>query len=443
MVFQELPPAQSHKIKSRDDLESELCSDISSSNGSRGIRDNEGEAAEHGIYFDDTEYDYMQHVRDLNAASGNGESVFVEAKVSKKEKKGKGKVSLEEALREASLQEQQSEKSTSAKGNGLFGEDVLPSKDLKQYTYQNQQDVPDALAGFQPDMDPRLREVLEALDDNAYVDDEETFFGDIMKDGEEIAQDEFESTDFIAGEEEDGWESDTTEKPATEYSVDQPMQLPPTTDAAMFNVPPQASDHDDGAWMEEFSKFKADKNLAPKTAKSPPQPADLQSSILTGTSSLTNGRHKKRKGAMTSSTGYSMTSSSLARTEGQTVLDARFDKIEEEYADDDGDIGMNDYDNDTASIFSKHSKASNTSNLSRASNLSSASNMSGLSTASSQAAALTSAGFDGIMDEFLGGYSMSGKRRVKKGVYQSGIEQLDEVRRGLGPAKIKGRVGKA
>lgn len=27
------------------------------------VRENEGEAAEYGIYFDDTEYDYMQHLR--------------------------------------------------------------------------------------------------------------------------------------------------------------------------------------------------------------------------------------------------------------------------------------------------------------------------------------------------------------------------------------------
>jgi Low temperature viability protein len=27
------------------------------------VRRNEGEAAEYGVYFDDTEYDYMQHLR--------------------------------------------------------------------------------------------------------------------------------------------------------------------------------------------------------------------------------------------------------------------------------------------------------------------------------------------------------------------------------------------
>jgi protein LTV1 len=35
--------------------------------------------------------------------------------------------------------------------------------------------------------------------------------------------------------------------------------------------------------------------------------------------------------------------------------------------------------------------------------------------------------FDTLMDDFLGSYSMSGKKRVKRGKYQTGIEQLDEL----------------
>jgi protein LTV1 len=35
--------------------------------------------------------------------------------------------------------------------------------------------------------------------------------------------------------------------------------------------------------------------------------------------------------------------------------------------------------------------------------------------------------FDALMDDFLGSYSMAGKRRVKKGKHQTGVEQLDEL----------------
>lgn len=405
MVFQELAPSQAHKIKNRNDLETELFGPPESSALS-GIRDNEGEAAEHGIYFDDTEYDYMQHVRDLNAGSGNGESYFIEAASKKKDEKRKGKVSLEDALREASLQENQSESGISQSGGSqLLDDDLLPSLDLRRSTYQDQQDVPDALAGFQPDMDPRIREVLEALEDEAYVDDEEDLFGEIAKDRREVSLEEFEEVGFEDAGDEAGWETDETEKPSKEYKTGD-MPPPPSSQSA-DTIMEDGPDHGDGDWMKEFSKFKqADKAVK----KAPPQVsnADLQSSVMTGTS-MTGGRRKKRKGAMTSSTGYSMTSSSIFRTEGQTLLDARFDKIEEDYAEDEMDL-----DDGGASIVT------------------------GSSMASSQAPSLVQrSDFDSIMDDFLGGYSMSGKKRVKKGGYQSGMEQLDEVRKGLGPARIK------
>lgn len=405
VVFQELAPSQAHKVKNRNDLEAELFGTTESSALS-GVRDNEGEAAEHGIYFDDTEYDYMQHIRDFNAGSGNGESYFVEAPTKKKDGKGKGKMNLEDALRETSLREERSESGASQSGeHQLLDSDLLPSKDLRRSTYQEQQDVPDALAGFQPDMDPRLREVLEALEDEAYVDDEEDFFEEIAKDRREVSLEEFEEAGFEDPGDEAGWETDETEKPVKEYKSGDmlPPPVPQNADTLMDDAP----DHGDGDWMEEFSKFKqADK--AAKKVQPQASNAELQSSIMTG-ASTTGGRRKKRKGAMTSSTGYSMTSSSIYRTEGQTLLDARFDKIEEDYAEDEMDM-----DDGEASIVTGSSLAS-----SRAPSL------------------LQSSDFDSIMDDFLGGYSMSGKKRVKKGGYQSGMEQLDEVRKGLGPARIK------
>ena len=403
MVFQELAPPQVHKVKTRNDLEVDLFGVEDEQRARPKIRDNEGEAAEYGVYFDDTEYDYMQHMRDLNGGSGNGQSYYVEAPA-KKQGKGKGKIKLEDALREISLDDSQSE--VDRDGNILLDEDVLPLKDLQKRTYQDQQDVPDALAGFQPDMDPRLREVLEALDDDAYVDDEEDIFGEIAKDGEEVSLAEFEELGHVdeADANDEGWESDGTEKPSQEYNQSTTIPTATMNDVAMEDGP----DHGDGDWMKEFSKFKKDEKAqaAAPRALNP----DLQSSIMTGTS-MTGGRRKRRKGAMTSSTGYSMTSSSLFRTEGQTLLDARFDKIEEDYAEDTFN------DDDGASVMT---------------------GLTGISTTSSQAPSLvTRSDFDGMMDDFLGSYSMSGKKRVKKGGYQTGIEQLDEVRRSLGPARIR------
>ncbi|KAL8951501.1 MAG: hypothetical protein Q9222_002528 [Ikaeria aurantiellina] len=402
MVFQELAPSQVRKIKTRTDLESELFEDSRSSSSQTGIRDNEGEAAEYGVYYDDTEYDYMQHLRDLNDRNSKGESYFVEAPLSSKDGKGKQKMSLEDALKETSISEDTSKK-------GLLDDDILPSRNLKETSYQDQQDVPDALAGFQPDMDPRLREVLEALDDEAYVDDEEDLFGELAKDGE-VSRDEFEElglVDDAQNMEDEGWETDDTAKPAREYKDPAPL---PIVDGHEDIVMAEEPDHGDGEWMREFSKFKKAENA--KAAAPEIRKLDALSSIITG-SSMTGRRRKKRKGAMTSSTGYSMSSSALFRTEGQTLLDARFDKIAEDYAEDDMDEADEGLSVVTGSSF-----------LSKPS-----------SVASSQALPLRS-DFDSIMDDFLGGYSVSGKKRVKKGGHQTGMAQLDEVRRELGPARL-------
>lgn len=390
MVFKEVAAPNSNKIKSRDALEEELGL------GPESVRNNEGEAAEYGVYYDDTEYDYMQHMKDLG---GSTEAYFVEApQAVRKQNKGKGKQKLEDALRETSLDDNYGGSSHEGvrlgRSAALLDADILPSKNLRNGTYQDQQDIPDALAGFQPDMDPRLREVLEALEDEAYVDDEEEVFGELAKDGKEVSLVEFEELglrNMSDGEDDEGWETDDTAKPAKEYN-DTPSS---PTSGSLDVMMDDGKNQGQGDWMKEFSKFKDGRKRKPLKLNS-----ELDSSIVTS-SSMTGGRRKKRKGAMTSSTGYSMTSSSLFRTEGLTLLDDRFDKIEELYAEDEMDDGVS------------------------------------VTTASSVASqGPLRSDFDSIMDEFLGGYSMSGKKRLKKGGFQSGIEQLDEVRQGLGPARI-------
>jgi protein LTV1 len=303
----------------------------------------------------------------------------VEAPTVKTKGKGKENQTLEDALKESSLKD---------KPGVLLDEEILPSKNLRKATYQAQQDVPDVLAGFQPDMDPRLREVLEALEDDAYVNDEDDIFGELAKDGEEIDEDEFGEGAW--DEDDAGWESDNTTKPTKEYK-----------DAPILNAEDiekdLCEDHGDGDWMANFNKYKKDQksNIAPVALSQ----SDLQSSLMTTTTN--GGRRKKRKGALTNASAYSMTSSSMFRTDGLTTLDSRFEKVEERYNEDMEDMAS----------------------------------VSAVSTVSAQEP--VRGDFDNIMDDFLGNYSMSGKKHVKKGKYQSGMEQLDEVRKGLGPAIIR------
>ena len=375
MVLNPTPLPNSNKVKKLGDLVSELGSDVEK------IRDNEGEAANYGIYYDDSEYDYMQHMRDLG--SGSGDTFFIEATGPKTKGKIAGRPTLEDALKGASLED---------RAEALLDDDILPAKNLRRATYQAQQDVPDALAGFQPDMDPRLREVLEALEDEAYVDDDDEIFEELAQDGEEVNEDEFKQGAW--DEDEEGWESDDTAKPNKEYK----LPLAPIADIAGD----EREDHGDGDWMANFKKFQRDEKSKLRPI-APPQ-SDLQSSIMTSTTN--GGRRKKRKGALTNPSAYSMTSSSMFRTEGLTDLDARFEKLEERYNED------ADYTDDMASVSAASSTASSVQGPLRGD-------------------------FESIMDDFLGSYSRSGKKHVKKGKYQSGMEQLDEVRNGLGPARLR------
>lgn len=257
----------------------------------------------YGIYYDDTNYDYMQHMREIGDSA---EGVFIEAPLEQKGKgKGKGKQqSLADALRETPAEE-------------LIPKELRPSDTLIKRSYQDQQDVPDALAGFQPDMDPRLREVLEALEDEAYVDDDEDIFEQLAGGGEATAG-EFEDAFF--DEEEEGWESDATAKP----ELHQKPAVTSTVDAG--NTAPVEGD----AWMHEFSKFKKAEKRMKKPADDASSMADTMSfgsSSLGGTMSMSGRTRRRHKKAGTESSGYSMTSSSLFRTEGLTTLDARFDKV--------------------------------------------------------------------------------------------------------------------
>ena len=371
------PQAGSSKTKHLDDLYSEFGDEA------QYIRANEGEAATYGVYYDDTEYDYMQHMRDLN--SGSSEVIFVESKATANQGKGKQKQSLEEALRQADLDRDSSD---------TLDDDLLPSKNLTMITYEAQQEIPDSIAGFQPDMDPRLREVLEALEDDAYVDEDDDIFKHLTRDGHELDDIEFETADHGAEDDEAGWESDDTAKPVQEYRETEVPDL-----VAASSEQPEVGPS--GHWLNDFQKFKTDQKSG--KLKATPSQSELQS---TWTTTTNGGRKKKRKGALTDASNYSMTSSSMVRTDHMTLLDARFDKLEQNYNEDLDDVAS----------------------------------VSALSSVSSVQGPIRG-DFDGIMDDFLGSYKKPGKRTSKKqGKTQTGLEQLDEIRRELGPARIIGRT---
>jgi protein LTV1 len=396
------------------------------------MRENEGEAAEYGIYFDDTSYDYMQHLREVGVG---GATYSIDAAPLKVKGKGKAKtMKLEDALREASLSD---EEVPDLVERGTHDGLSAFSTSARERTLEAQQDVPDAIAGFQPNMDPRLREVLEALEDDAYVDDkdEEDVFGALAKEGQmgELDLEEFEAT---LEDDDEGWESDVTEKAPNQSSPLKQLKMPvgswldtfePSPLAEQVEVPDVAkATAEDGDWLKDFAKYK--KEAKNRTAKAP-ESVGLSSVNAPAPSLYTlNGtplRQKKRKGALTNPSTYSMTSSSLARTDGQQLLDQRFDQVEKMYRLDEGDEGLDD-------------------SMSLTSGLSKQSRISTISTTSFADKGAIREDMESMMDEFLDNWSKSnptgGKRKQKRGKNGDelrGLQQLDDVRAELGPARLR------
>jgi len=98
------------------------------------------------------------------------------------------------------------------------------------------------------------------------------------------------------------------------------------------------------------------------------------------------------------STNFSMTSSAIFRNQGLTMLDDRFDTIEEEYAQSDDDDDDSDYIREKGE---REPQATPQLDISR---------------------------FDAIMDEFLQGQSVVGKKLVRK---PNPIADMDELRQTL------------
>ena len=191
--------------------------------------------------------------------------------------------------------------------------------------------------------------------------------------------------------------------------------------------------------MSEFAKFKKDAKAG--NAPAPAAPTIAASQTMASTVFTAGGtpiRRKKRKGALTNPSAYSMTSSALARTAGHRLLDDRFDKVEQLYSLDEED----EYD-DSMSMISGMTGATDMTG------------MTGMSTASSQAPSLVDGNgeavysrstFNNVMDDFLSSWdpNTSGQakrhgakhKRGRNGNEAIGIRMLDEVRSGLGPARI-------
>lgn len=213
-----------------------------------------------------------------------------------------------------------------ARAEELFADlpEVLASdKEITlQQAYAREEGIPTALQGLQPDMDPHLRQVLEALEDEAFVDDEEDegWFGELVgagevEDGEEGPEFEFEEW----GVEEEDEEDEEVVYKGKGKEVEASTELP-----------------EDASWEDRFKAFKQQQKErgtggagSDTGAEERSEMADTIGSLPASMADMIVKGGKKRRGKRgpSDATGMSMSSSSMFRNKGLTELDNQFDQV--------------------------------------------------------------------------------------------------------------------
>jgi len=156
--------------------------------------------------------------------------------------------------------------------------------------FESQAAVQSLISGLQPNMDRHLRQTLEALEDDAYVDDDldDDFFGELTKDGERDAGEPFEY----------------------EFKED---NLPTGgTDAA------ERDDEGEPEWLAKFAAFQKSSKVANEGVLHLPITSQRRQIPLGRMPEFpATGTRRGRRGTSDAS-GLSMSSSSIFRSEGLT-----------------------------------------------------------------------------------------------------------------------------
>jgi protein LTV1 len=281
--------------KTRADLEKSLSPNELANDG----RANLGEASLYDIYYDDTEYDYMQHLRPINNGENQEdgvESILLPAPaVTKFSRKGKAPADPSNFLKHPSESSQ-------------IPSEALPSSIEVERDYESQMAVPSSIAGFQPDMNVHLRQTLEALENDAFLDDEveDDFFVELLKEGE---RDDGEDVDF-------GFEESDLEN--------NEARLPVPTIRESSSGSSQVDDN----WMVRFAQFKREEaqNVGSRSEADEPGGSEDRDTVSGLPKLLVRGGKRRRKGASDAS-GYSLSSSSMFRNKGLSTLDEQFAEV--------------------------------------------------------------------------------------------------------------------
>lgn len=272
-----------------------------------------------GIGVDTSKYDYSQHLKPIGQSPN---AVFVPAK---------------------------------------FGRN---NKNNKSYL-RHQQNIEDSISGFKPDLNPDLREVLEALEDEAYVvnedievvkptkkskdvksddldnEDDDDIFAELLEGGEVDEDDNaylFDDHENLYREDEWDIENEMNNYEDEHYlaendnilgqvnKLDDLHQIGYQDDVKRFQDEQKKQKNLD--YIESDNEFLSDDDNLEEEEEENDTLGDLPT---INTNAKKSGKNKKkqrhRKGAMSDVSGFSMSSSAIARTETMTVLDDSYDNI--------------------------------------------------------------------------------------------------------------------
>lgn len=236
---------------------------------------NTGLAAHYGIFFNDDDYDYMKHLK----CTGESEDAVVINSVP---------MSLNELLKD----QFQSDKKREVR----FDETECITSDLK---------------GLKLDLDTEVKEVLDALDNEEYLDpnneDGDEFFSSLLNSGVREKHDlpAFEEEDFFL----DSFSDDYLECPYNEG--DEPEELKQAR-SQTYNQ----------EWEKDFKVFQHEKT----------KEAVLESLKKNSNESKTLSTKKIPQKS------FSITSSAMFRTPVQRDLDEKYEIFKNKFSDDDEDL---------------------------------------------------------------------------------------------------------
>ncbi len=186
-------------------------------------------------------------------------------------------------------------------------QDLFASKTELPRNYESEQAIPESIAGFQPDMDPHLRQALEALEDDAFVDDglDDDFFTELVEEGERGADEDIR----FQFREEGIDEGDSQSRDQRDVEPD-----------------------DNAPWEERFAYFKKSQEDNTEEQSDEDFASEADDTVHGLPTMSVIGGKRRRRGGSSDASGYSMSSSSMYRNEALQTLDERFDQVSVVYS---------------------------------------------------------------------------------------------------------------